>query len=167
MGGDLSRRTAGIPVTDARETDEDQYMSELTSMAGSFNELLLAYKNEVRKERNALSARLERQLLNMLETSDGLAGYLSRYEGKNVEGFEWVQTLYLDLQQKLERAGVVRVEPAEGEPYDEARHEIVNLADRPAGFNGRPAVRKVRTPGFVLKAKVLRRAGVEVNWVAV
>lgn len=145
-------------------TAEERYEDELVSMTQSFREVLLSYKNEVRKERVRLGTQAERQLIQMLETCDGLAGYIRRYEGRNVEGFEWVQTIHLDLLQKLERAGVTPIPAENGEPYDEVRHEIVNQSARPPDFEGRPAVARVVVPGYFLKNKVLRRARVEVNW---
>lgn len=143
---------------------EDRYAQELVSLSQGFRDLLLSYMNEVRKEKNSLGTQLERQLLNALETRDGLAGYLRQYKDKKAEGYEWVEAVYLDLEQKLDRAGVTAVEVKKGEPYDEVRHEILNLAARPADFGGRPAVRSVVAPGYYLKGKVLRRAGVEVDW---
>jgi molecular chaperone GrpE (heat shock protein) len=144
---------------------EEKYTRELLSVTRSLNDVLLSYKNDVRREKAGLGTQVERLLLNMLETYDGVSAYIRQYEGKNVEGFEWVQAICLDLRQKLERAGVTPMNTEKGDPYDEIRHEIVNLVARPPDFHGRPAIRSVAVPGYFLKSKVLRRARVEVDWV--
>ena len=144
---------------------EEMYAEEILSTTLMLRDMFLSYKNEVRKERISLGTRLDRILLDILETYDGLAGYVRQYEGHNAEGYERVRTIYIDLQQKLERAGVTPLRVEDGELFDEARHEIVNLSTRPRDWEGRPSIARVTTPGYFLNNKVLRRAGVEVNWV--
>jgi molecular chaperone GrpE (heat shock protein) len=156
----MERIRDGQPV----EPVEERYTQELLTLTRGFDDVLLSYKNEVRREKIGLGTQAERLLLNMAETCDGLAAYIRRYEGKNVEGFEWVQAIHADLLQKMERAGVTSIRAEKGDPYDEVRHEIINPEARPTDFKGRPAIGSVAMPGYLLKNKVLRRARVEVSW---
>jgi molecular chaperone GrpE (heat shock protein) len=167
MTDDTSEKlNEGMQGLQAAPATEEKYTRELLAITRSLNDVLLSYKNEVRREKISLGTQTERLLLNMMETCDGLSGYIRQYEGKNVKGFEWVRTIYLDLLQKMERAGITLMRTEKGDPCDEIRHEIINPETRPPNFSGRPVVRSVALPGYFLKNKVLRRARVEADWPA-
>ncbi|CAJ37139.1 nucleotide exchange factor GrpE [Methanocella arvoryzae] len=143
---------------------EERYAQELMTRTQGFRDVLLSYMKEVQKERISMANNLEVQLLSLIEVCDGLSGYIRQYEGKNVEGFGWIVTVYSSLLQRLEQAGVAKIPIEKGEPFDDIRHEIINLADRPPKILVRPTVRYVAMPGYYLKNKVLRKARVEVDW---
>lgn len=166
MDNETSRcRNDDLQYPAAAQEPEEKYTRELLSLTREINDVLLCYKNEMRRERIGLSTQTERLLLDMLETYEAISGYVRQFDGKGPDGFERIRTIQLDMGQKLERAGILPMTAERGDPYDELRHEIPDPASWSGDRRGRPVVRSMTAQGYLLKNKVLRRARVEVDWV--
>ena len=134
-----------------------EYLDHLQRLKAEFDN----YRKRVIKEQTrAMEAAAEPFVRKLLEVLDEFDLALMAAERKpDFEKFlHGVELVYAKLQDILRSEGLERIE-AEGKPFDPERHEALMQTGSP---EGEPFVADVLRPGYTMKGKVIRPAGVKV-----
>jgi molecular chaperone GrpE len=143
---------------DQARAEAAQYRDHLQRLAADFAN----YRKRVLKEQTrAVELASEPLLRRLLEVLDEFDLALMAAERKpDFEQFlHGVELVYAKLSEILRSEGLERIE-AEGKPFDPERHEALMQAH---DGEGEPYVADVLRPGYTLKGRVIRPAGVKVG----
>lgn len=137
----------------------EEYRDHLQRLAAEFDN----YRKRVLKEQTRAvemaSEPLMRQLLEVLDEFD--LALMAADRRPDLDRFlHGVELVYAKLRDILRAEGLERVE-AEGKPFDPELHEA--LMQTPGEDDGEPFVADVLRPGYTLKGRTLRAAGVRVG----
>jgi len=151
---------AGVPSSELEDARRQaaEYLDHLQRLKAEFEN----YRKRVLKEQTrAVELASEGLMLKLLEVLDEFELALVASEQRpDLETFaKGVEMVYAKLREILRSEGLERIE-AEGKPFDPERHEALFQA---GGQDGDPHVAEVLRPGYTLKGKVLRPAGVKVE----
>ena len=142
---------------DAAKRQSAEYLDHLQRLKAEFDN----YRKRVIKEQTrAMEMAAEPFVRKLLEVLDEFDLALMAAEGtpdfeKFLHGVELVYAKLLDI---LRSEGLERIE-AEGKPFDPERHEALMQS---GGLEGEPFVADVLRPGYAMKGRVIRPAGVKV-----
>jgi molecular chaperone GrpE len=161
----------GAPSGDPRVVGEDraaeggpkeaegkaaEYLEDLRRLKAEFEN----YRKRVGKEQTrAIDLAAAPVMAKLLEVLDEFElALMAADRSPDFERFvRGVEMVYAKLTEVLRSEGLEPIE-AEGKPFDPARHEALLQADG----EGDPYVADVLRPGYTLKGRVLRPAGVKV-----
>jgi molecular chaperone GrpE len=143
---------------EAARGEASQYLDHLRRLQAEFDN----YRKRVVKEQSELAELgampVARRMLEVLDDFD--LALMSADENTDYERFvKGVELVYAKLVDALKAEGLERI-AAEGAPFDPAMHEA--LLQTGEG-DGDPVVVDVLRPGYTLKGRVLRPAGVKVE----
>ena len=142
----------------AAQGEAQQYLDHLRRLQAEFDN----YRKRVVKEQSELvelgAMPVARRLLEVLD--DFELALLSATDQPDFDRFlKGVELVYAKLVDALKAEGLERMQ-AEGEPFDPELHEaLMQTGDG----DGEPVVGDVLRPGYTLKGRVLRPAGVRVE----
>ncbi len=142
----------------AAQQDAQQYLDHLRRLQAEFDN----YRKRVVREQTELAEMgampVARRLLEVLD--DFELALLSAEEQPDFDRFlKGIELVYAKLVDALKAEGLERMHP-EGEPFDPELHEA--LLQTGEG-EGDPVVVDVLRPGYLLRGRVLRHAGVRVE----
>jgi molecular chaperone GrpE len=150
----------GEPSQDDLEAARKQageYREHLQRLAAEFDN----YRKRVLKEQTRAvemaSEPLIRRLLEVLDEFD-LALMAAEQKPDFDKFLHGVELVYAKLKEILGSEGLQRIE-AEGKPFDPTLHEALMQGGDP---EGEPVVADVLRPGYTMKGRVIRPAGVRV-----
>jgi molecular chaperone GrpE len=158
---DDSAESEGAETADELEVargEASQYLDHLRRLQAEFDN----YRKRVIKEQTDLvemgAMPVARRLLEVLD--DFELALMAADETHDFEKFvKGVELVYAKLADALKAEGLERM-PAEGAPFDPELHEaLMQTGDG----EGEPFVVDVLRPGYTLKGRVLRPAGVRVE----
>jgi molecular chaperone GrpE len=155
QGGEASPEPTAI---EHAQTEAAEYRDHLQRLQAEFAN----YRKRVLKEQTrAVELASEPLLRRLLEVLDEFDLALMAAERKpDFEQFlHGVELVYAKLSEILRSEGLERIE-AEGKPFDPERHEALMQAH---DGEGEPYVADVLRPGYTLKGRVIRPAGVKVG----
>jgi molecular chaperone GrpE len=143
---------------EAARGEAAQYMDHLRRLQAEFDN----YRKRVVKEQTELvelgAMPVARRMLEVLD--DFELALMSADETTDYERFvKGVELVYAKLVDALKAEGLERID-AEGAPFDPELHEALMQTGEGAG---EPVVADVLRPGYTLKGRVLRPAGVRVE----
>ena len=148
---------AGDEVTAAR-LEAKEYLAHLQRLQAEFDN----YRKRVLREQTAsveLAAEpVIRRLLEVLDDFE-LALMAATSQPDLPSFLKGVELVYAKLADALASEGLERI-PAEGAPFDPALHEALMQS---GDGEGEPRVAEVFRPGYTLKGRVIRPAGVRVE----
>jgi molecular chaperone GrpE len=159
--GDETVADDGAGVADdlaSAQAEAGQYLDHLRRLQAEFDN----YRKRVVKEQTELSELgampVARRLLEVLD--DFELALMSADDKPDFERFlKGVELVYAKLLDALKAEGLERIH-AEGSPFDPELHEaLMQTGDG----DGEPIVADVLRPGYTLKGRVLRPAGVRVE----
>jgi molecular chaperone GrpE len=142
----------------AAQGEAQQYLDHLRRLQAEFDN----YRKRVMKEQTELAELgampVARRLLEVLD--DFELALMSASDQPDFDRFlKGVELVYAKLIDALKAEGLERMQ-AEGTPFDPERHEaLMQTGDG----EGDPIVADVLRPGYTLKGRVLRPAGVRVE----
>ena len=142
----------------AAQGEAQQYLDHLRRLQAEFDN----YRKRVAKEQAELaelgSMPVVRRLLEVLD--DFELALMSAEDQPDFERFlKGIELVYSKLVDALKAEGLERM-PAEGTPFDPELHEaLLQTGDG----EGDPVVADVLRPGYTLKGRVVRHAGVRVE----
>ncbi len=142
----------------AAQGEAQQYLDHLRRLQAEFDN----YRKRVAKEQTELAELgampVARRLLEVLD--DFELALMSANDQPDFDRFlKGVELVYAKLLDALKAEGLERMH-AEGTPFDPERHEaLMQTGDG----EGDPVVADVLRPGYTLKGRVLRPAGVRVE----
>jgi molecular chaperone GrpE len=142
----------------AAQGEAKQYLDHLRRLQAEFDN----YRKRVMKEQTELAELgampVARRLLEVLD--DFELALMSATDQPDFDRFlKGVELVYAKLVDALKAEGLERMQ-AEGTPFDPERHEaLMQTGDG----EGDPIVADVLRPGYTLKGRVLRPAGVRVE----
>jgi len=142
----------------AAQGEAQQYLDHLRRLQAEFDN----YRKRVMKEQTELAQLgampVARRLLEVLD--DFELALMSATDQPDFDRFlKGVELVYAKLVDALKAEGLERMQ-AEGTPFDPERHEaLMQTGDG----EGDPIVADVLRPGYTLKGRVLRPAGVRVE----
>jgi molecular chaperone GrpE len=141
------------------EDKESEYLDDLRRLKAEFEN----YRKRVLKEQTrAVDLAAEPVMAKLLEVLDEFE--LALMAAERTPDFErfvrGVEMVYAKLTDVLRSEGLEPIE-AEGKPFDPARHEALLQSEGEA--EGEPVVADVLRPGYTLKGRVIRPAGVKVT----
>lgn len=139
-------------------SDAQEYMTHLQRLQAEFDN----YRKRVLREQTAAvelaSEPVMRRLLEVLD--DFELALIHATEKPDYDRFlKGVELVYAKLADALKAEGLERIE-AEGRPFDPERHEALMQTGE---GDGEPVVADVLRPGYMLRGRVLRPAGVRVE----
>jgi molecular chaperone GrpE len=143
---------------DAVKAKADEYLDHLKRLQAEFDN----YRKRVLKEQTqAIELAAEPAVRRLLEVVDDFELALMAANDKPdfdrfLHGVELVYAKFLDA---LKAEGLARID-AEGKPFDPEKHEALMQS---GDGDGEPIVADVLRPGYTLKGRVLRPAGVRVE----
>jgi molecular chaperone GrpE len=155
--GDEPGAPEGEAELEAARKQAEEYREHLQRMAADFDN----YRKRVLKEQTrAVEMAAEPLVRRLLEVLDEFDLALMAAEQKpDFEKFlHGVELVYAKLQDILRSEGLERIE-AEGKPFDPTLHEALMQSGGP---EGEPVVADVLRPGYTMKGRVIRPAGVKV-----
>jgi molecular chaperone GrpE (heat shock protein) len=136
----------------------DEYLDHLQRLKAEFDN----YRKRVLKEQTRAvemaSEPLIRRLLEVLDEFD-LALMHAEQKPEFERFLHGVELVYAKLKDILSSEGL-QVIDARGKPFDPERHEALMQS---GGGDGEPVVVDVLRPGYVMKGRVIRPAGVKVG----
>ena len=144
---------------DAARADATQYLDHLRRLQAEFDN----YRKRVLKEQTmAIELAAEPTMRRLLEVLDDFELALMAANDKpEFDRFlHGVELVYAKLADALKAEGLQRIE-AEGAPFDPERHEA--LMQTGDGDGEHLVVADVLRPGYTLKGRVIRPAGVRVE----
>ncbi len=155
------------PSEDAAEIDDElgrarteaqEYLAHLQRLQAEFDNYR---KRVLREQTQAVELASEPVMRRLLEVLDEFELALMAAERQpDFERFlKGVELVFAKLAESLRSEGLQRIE-AEGKPFDPELHEA--LMQSGAG-DGDPVVAEVLRPGYTLRGRVLRPAGVRVE----
>jgi molecular chaperone GrpE len=142
----------------AAQGEARQYLDHLRRLQAEFDN----YRKRVVKEQTELAELgampVARRLLEVLD--DFELALMSATDQPDFERFlKGVELVYAKLVDSLKAEGLERIQ-ADGAPFDPGLHEaLMQTGDG----DGEPVVADVLRPGYTLKGRVLRPAGVRVE----
>jgi len=153
-------------VTSAAPTDElaeakakaDEYLQHLQRLQAEFDNYR---KRVIREQTSTLELAAEPVMRRLLEVLDEFElALLHAHEDVDRDRFlKGIELVYAKLMDALKSEGLQRID-AEGAPFDPNLHEaLMQTGDG----SGEPHVAEVFRPGYTLKGRVLRPAGVRVE----
>jgi molecular chaperone GrpE len=139
-------------------TDAQEYLTHLQRLQAEFDN----YRKRVLREQTAAvelaSEPVMRRLLEVLD--DFELALIHATEKPDYDRFlKGVELVYAKLADALKAEGLERIE-AEGRAFDPERHEALMQTGE---GDGEPVVADVLRPGYMLRGRVLRPAGVRVE----
>ena len=156
----------GAQEASAGPTDElaeakakaDEYLQHLQRLQAEFDNYR---KRVIREQTSTLELAAEPVMRRLLEVLDEFElALLHAHEDVDRDRFlKGIELVYAKLMDALKSEGLQRIE-AEGAPFDPNLHEaLMQTGDG----SGEPHVAEVFRPGYTLKGRVLRPAGVRVE----
>ena len=156
----------GAPEASAGPTDElaeakakaDEYLQHLQRLQAEFDNYR---KRVIREQTSTLELAAEPVMRRLLEVLDEFElALLHAHEDVDRDRFlKGIELVYAKLMDALKSEGLQRID-AEGAPFDPNLHEaLMQTGDG----SGEPHVAEVFRPGYTLKGRVLRPAGVRVE----
>ena len=142
---------------DAVRAEAAEYLDHLLRLQAEFDN----YRKRVLKEQTDLvdraAAPVMQRLLDVLD--DFELALMSASDKPDFDRFlHGVELVYAKLADTLKAEGLERIE-AQGEPFDPEQHEALMQA----GEGDHLVVADVLRPGYTLRGRVIRPAGVRVN----
>jgi molecular chaperone GrpE len=156
--GDEAERADLAGDLEAARGEAAQYLDHLRRLQAEFDN----YRKRVMKEQTDLAELgampVARRLLEVLD--DFELALMAADETHDFEKFvKGVELVYAKLADSLKAEGLERMD-AQGQPFDPELHEaLMQTGDG----DGEPVVVDVLRPGYTLKGRVLRPAGVRVE----
>jgi molecular chaperone GrpE len=135
-----------------------EYLGHLQRLQAEFDNYR---KRVLREQTQAVELASEPVMRRLLEVLDEFELALMAAERQpDFETFlKGVELVFAKLADSLRSEGLQRIE-AEGKPFDPELHEALMQS---GGGEGEPVVAEVLRPGYTLKGRVLRPAGVRVE----
>jgi molecular chaperone GrpE len=156
----------GINEPTAAATDElaeakakaDEYLQHLQRLQAEFDNYR---KRVLREQTSTLELAAEPVMRRLLEVLDEFElALLHAHEDVDRDRFlKGIELVYAKLMEALKAEGLQRID-AEGAPFDPNLHEALMQTGE---GSGEPHVAEVFRPGYTLKGRVLRPAGVRVE----
>jgi molecular chaperone GrpE len=156
----------GINEPAAAATDElaeakakaDEYLQHLQRLQAEFDNYR---KRVLREQTSTLELAAEPVMRRLLEVLDEFElALLHAHEDVDRDRFlKGIELVYAKLMEALKAEGLQRID-AEGAPFDPNLHEALMQTGE---GSGEPHVAEVFRPGYTLKGRVLRPAGVRVE----
>jgi molecular chaperone GrpE len=148
----------GAPARGDAETRAAEYLDDLRRLKAEFEN----YRKRVLKEQTrAVELAAEPVMAKLLEVLDEFE--LAVMAAERTPDFErfvrGVEMVYAKFTDVLRSEGLERIE-AEGKPFDPSRHEALLQSEEHG--DGDPYVADVLRPGYTLRGRVIRPAGVKV-----
>jgi molecular chaperone GrpE len=143
---------------DRARADADEYLSHLQRLQAEFDNYRKRVLREQTQAVELASEPVMRRLLEVLDEFE-LALMAADRQPEFDTFLKGVELVFAKLADSLRSEGLKRIE-AEGKPFDPELHEA--LMQSGAG-EGEPVVAEVLRPGYTLKGRVLRPAGVRVE----
>jgi len=149
--------TPGTAELEEARRQADEYRDHLQRLAADFDN----YRKRVLKEQTRAvemaSEPLVRRLLEVLDEFD--LALMSAEKQPDFDRFlHGVELVYAKLAEILRSEGLERIE-AKGKPFDPNQHEALMQSGE---GDGDPVVGDVLRPGYTMKGRVIRPAGVKV-----
>lgn len=142
----------------AARAQAEEYLAHLQRLQAEFDN----YRKRVLREQTAAvehaAEPVMRRLLEVLDDFE-LALLAATSQPDFAAFLKGVELVYAKLADALANEGLERI-PAEGAPFDPERHEALMQSGE---GDGDPVVADVLRPGYTLKGRVLRPAGVRVE----
>jgi molecular chaperone GrpE len=148
----------GSPDEQSARREADEYREHLQRLQAEFDN----YRKRVLKEQTrALEMAAEPMVRKLLEVLDEFDLALMAAEQKpDFDRFlHGVELVFAKLTEILRSEGLERID-ANGKPFDPTLHEALMQSGEP---EGEPFVGDVLRPGYTLKGRVIRPAGVKVT----
>jgi molecular chaperone GrpE len=142
---------------DQAQQQASEYREHLQRLAADFDN----YRKRVLKEQTrAVEMAAEPLVRRLLEVLDEFElALMSAEKRPDFDKFlHGVELVYAKLLDTLRAEGIERID-AEGKPFDPTMHEALMQSGDPAG---EPVVADVLRPGYLMKGRVIRPAGVKV-----
>ena len=154
---DSSNEPTGDDVEDAR-AEADQYREHLQRLQAEFDNYR---KRVLREQTSAVEMAAQPVIRRLLEVLDDFDLALMHAQDRpDFDRFlHGVELVYAKLLDTLRAEGLERME-ALGAPFDPEKHEALMQS---GDGDGEPVVADVLRPGYTLKGRVLRPAGVRVE----
>jgi len=140
------------------QSEVDEYRAHLQRLQAEFDNYR---KRVLREQTSAVELAAEPVMRRLLEVLDDFQLALM-HAGDDVDGdrlLKGVELVYAKLLDALQAEGLERIE-AEGEPFDPSLHEALMQTGE---GEGEPYVAEVFRPGYMLRGRVIRPAGVRVE----
>ena len=158
--GGIEARPSGEETDELEQarTEAAEYREHLQRLAAEFDNYR---KRVLRKQTRAVEFASESLVSRLLEVLDEFDLALMAADRKpDLDRFlHGVELVYAKLRDILQTEGLERIE-AHGKPFDPELHEA--LMQAPGEEEGEPFVVDVLRPGYTLKGRILRPAGVKV-----
>jgi molecular chaperone GrpE len=154
---DVGGEDAAAAELDALRAQADEYREHLQRLQAEFDN----YRKRVLKEQtDAVERAAAPAILRLLEVLDDFElALMAATEKPEFDRFlHGVELVYAKLADTLKAEGLERIE-AEGKPFDPERHEALMQT----GDGEHLSVADVLRPGYTLRGRVLRPAGVRVH----
>ncbi len=155
---------AGTPATGGSEDDPvvvgeaAEYLDHLRRLQAEFDNYRKRVQRELSEARDAGAAPVVARMLEVLD--DFELALMHATEKPDFDRFlHGVELVYAKLADSLKGAGLERMQPV-GDPFDPELHEAMMQTGE---GEGDPVVADVLRPGYLLKGRVLRPAGVRVE----
>jgi len=158
---DLGAQEASAGPTDElaeAKAKADEYLQHLQRLQAEFDNYR---KRVIREQTSTLELAAEPVMRRLLEVLDEFElALLHAHEDVDRDRFlKGIELVYAKLMDALKSEGLQRID-AEGAPFDPNLHEaLMQTGDG----SGEPHVAEVFRPGYTLKGRVLRPAGVRVE----
>ncbi|HZA60384.1 MAG TPA: nucleotide exchange factor GrpE [Actinomycetota bacterium] len=148
---------SSVDELDRARAEAAEYLDDLKRLKAEFDNYR---KRVLREQTRSMEAAVEPFVARLLEVLDEFELALVAAEQKpEMEKFvRGVEIVYAKLLDTLRAEGVERIE-ADGKPFDPEVHEALFQAE---GGEGDPYVADVLRPGYRLRGRVIRPAGVKV-----
>jgi molecular chaperone GrpE len=151
----------GPSELDRARTEAAEYLADLQRLKAEFDNYR---KRVLREQTQAVELAAGPLVMKLLEVLDEFELALTAAErvepSPGVDRFvHGVEIVYAKLMEILKSEGLERIE-AEGKPFDPELHEA--LLQGGGDPEGEPYVEDVLRPGYTLKGRVIRAAGVKV-----
>jgi molecular chaperone GrpE len=154
---DLTEEAEAAADLDAARAEAAQYLDHLRRLQAEFDN----YRKRVLKEQTqAIELAAEPAMRRLLEVLDDFdLALMAAAERPDFDRFlHGVELVYAKLVDALKAEGLERI-PAEGAAFDPERHEALLQT----GDGDQLVVADVLRPGYTLKGRVIRPAGVRVE----
>ncbi len=154
-GASATRGSEGDPVVVGEAAE---YLDHLRRLQAEFDNYRKRVQRELSEARDAGAAPVVARMLEVLD--DFELALMHATEKPDFDRFlHGVELVYAKLADSLKGAGLERMQPV-GDPFDPELHEAMMQTGE---GEGDPVVADVLRPGYLLKGRVLRPAGVRVE----
>ncbi|MEA2579575.1 MAG: molecular chaperone GrpE [Actinomycetota bacterium] len=155
-----SERKEAPPASDvdSARTEAKEYLDHLRRLQAEFDNYRKRVQRELQEARELGAAPVLMRLLEVLDDFD--LALMAAAEKPDLDRFlHGVELVYSKFTDALKAEGLERME-VQGKPFDPEQHEaLMQTGDG----DGDPMVADVLRPGYTLKGRVLRPAGVRVE----